>query len=125
MVFIHIEGQGHDYNDRTLNETREAWDFMKRFTLASTTGIGGEVSVQTAAPRITAGYAAGALRLRGGAGILGAQVRDARGKLLHAWESGADPALEVDIPADLARGGIYLVAVQTATGHSVLRLALP
>jgi dienelactone hydrolase len=125
MVFIHIEGQGHDYNDRTLNETKEAWDFMKRFTLGGSTGIAGGDPGQAAVPRVTAGYSGGILRLRGGTGVEGVEIRDSRGRLLQAWESGTGASLEAGIPMSLARGAIYLVAIRSAAGLTILRLALP
>lgn len=124
MAFIHIEGQGHDYNDRTLNETREAWDFMKRFTLGASAGIDGGSAGRQAAPRV-AGYAGGILRLRGGSGIRGVEIRDAAGRLRHAWHPEAGSALDAGIPVALARGGVYLVAIREAAGTTALRLAVP
>ncbi len=125
MVFIHIQGQAHDYNDRTLNETKEAWDFMRRFTLGSTTGIDGGSPGRTAASHITAAYAGGILRLKGGATLQGAEIHDAGGRLLHAWTPGSGPSLDAEIPVSLSRGGVYVVAIRSTAGRSVLRIALP
>jgi poly(3-hydroxybutyrate) depolymerase len=118
-AFLHISGLAHKYHDyKDFHVANDAWNFLKRFSLGSTTAIRTPGSPEAGRFQVSARYAEGEIRLQGSHDLQGAKVYDLQGKLVQVWRAEGGRKSSAAIPVTLPSGGVYLLKVEGATGQA-------
>jgi poly(3-hydroxybutyrate) depolymerase len=102
---------------------REAWAFLKQFSLATTTSIDPD-SPTPGVAELSVSYAAGRILMENSLGMRRVEVTDLRGKILISWETGGAPKNSLALPVSLERG-VYLVGASGDGGRSAMRFLVP
>ena len=118
VIMDSISGQGHQWPSK-FNMAEEAWTFFKRFSIEDPTGVTRRTAPAVTSS-ITASYASGSIRLKGGQDTYRVKVIDTRGRRITD-----EVAVRHQFPFKNKSSGVYMVRVNVNDRTSTHKVVIP
>lgn len=124
VAMLSIEGLAHVWLTKSnagVSATEEGWNFMKKYSLAST-GIAGFADADNLRPHpVSVRYAGQTIIGHMADNATGLRLFDIKGRSIGAWN---DVTGKQILPVRPLPGGIYLLSVERPNGNFLLRLSV-